>query len=335
MTFLLICPLISSSQQNIIPPDKNQKKLVGQAIFPDKQYKEWSKVQSNPGIDPASKIKCTVNTFFICKYETVVKGSLLDFGFLFDRKNDQASLNYSYELGMMYYILEAWKFNDNLWKFYEYRPKFDELLINGKDATIKIQPRNGIVHIQYPYSVTSGLSFPYSFNLREIDRLWLIQKTVCEDEMHDSNPPGTDFISQLEKMKKNRHEYEKNFEVPQKDQKKIPSPEELKEARKIELYHEIFGHYKFVVNEKILLISFFTKDKHLFGHYESIPEIPLFAVNDKPLEFQWRPESPYDKIYKLQFIRDQAGTITKCLIQIEGQFYEGTKLKGSCYLYRY
>ncbi len=339
MTFLLICPLSSSSQQNINPSDEKQKNLAGQAIFPDKQYKEWLQVQKNPYIDSASKIKCTINTFFICKYEAAVKGTLHDFGFLFDRKNDQAALYYSYELGLMFYFLEGWKLWDTLWKFFEYRPRFLELVIDGKNATVKIHPRTGHVRARYPYSVESGFSSPYAFNLKIVDRLWLIQKTECGNEIHESYPPGTDWISQVAELKKNieewkkRHEFEKSPKEPQKIKKKIPSPEELNDARKIEIYHEIFGYYRFIINGKNLLISFFTKDKHLFGQYGDIPEIPLFPANDNPLEFEWRPESPYDKIYKLRFIRDQTGNITKCLIKIEGQSYKGTKLKGPCYLY--
>ena len=334
MTFLLICPLSSFSRQNIIPPNENQKSLAKHAIFPEKEHKEWLEVQKNPGIDSASKIKCTVNTFFICINETMVKGTLQDFVFLFDRKNDHASLYYSYELGFMYNFLEGWKLINNLWKFYEYRPRFLELVINGKNATVRIHPRTGVVRSQYPYSVGSGFSSPYTFNLKEVDRLWLIQIAECSNEVHEAYPLGTDFMSQVEEMKK-RQEDKKSIKEPQGDQKKSPSPEKLKEVRKIELYHEIFGNYRFVVNEKILLISFFTKDRHLFGQYENIPEIPLFPVNDNSLEFEWRPESPYDKIYKLRFIQDQAGKITKCLIHVEGQSYEGTKLKGPCYLYRY
>ena len=313
--------------------------MVGQATSPENEHKDWLEVQKSPHIEPASKIKCTVNTFFICKYETVVKGSLQDFGFLFDRKNNHASQCYSYELGLMYYLLEGWKFWDHLLKFYEYRPKFDALEINGTDATVKIWSRAGIVHADYPYSVRSCLYGHYTFKLEEIDGLWLIHKAECSDEMHESYPPGTDWITRVAEMKKSNeewkkgHEYERSPKESPKIKKKIPSPEELNDARKIEIYHEIFGNYRFNINGKNLLISFFTKDKHLYGHYEDILEIPLFPANDNPLEFEWRPESPYDKIYKLRFIRDQQGNITKCLIQVLGQSYEGIKLKNPCYLY--
>ena len=307
--------------------------MVGQAIFPEKEHKEWFEIQKNPRIDPASKIKCTVNTFFICNYETVVKGTLQDFGFLFDQKNEHASQCYLYELGLMFYILEARKLRDDLFKFYEYRPKFDTLLINGTGATVKTRSRAGLVTVNYPYSVHSNLFGPYTFKLKEADGLWLIQEAECGDERHEDSPPGTNFLSRIEEMKK-RHEYEKSTKEPQKIKKKSPSPEELRDARKIEIYHEIFGYYRFIINGKNLLISFFTKDKHLYGHYGNIHEIPLFPINDNLLEFEWRPEPPYDEVYRLRFLRNQAGNVTKCLIQIEGQSYEGTKLTGPCHVYK-
>lgn len=340
MIFLLFCPLFQFPRQNIDLVDSNQKKLVEQAIFPEKEHKEWFEIQKNPHIDQATKIKCTANIFFICKYESAVKGILQDFGFLFDRKNDVGSRYYSYELSLMCYLLEGWKLWDHLLKFYEYRPEFDMLVINGSDATVKVLPRARVVYANYPYSFSSGLYAPYTFKLKAVDGFWLIHKAECSDEMHEIYPPGPDWISQVAEMKKSieewkkRHEFEKSTKEPQKIKKKTPSPEELSDARKIEIYHEIFGYYKFIINEKNLLISFFTKDKHLYGHYENIHEIPLFPINDNLLEFEWRPEPPYDKIYRLRFLRNQAGNVTKCLIQIEGQSYEGTKLTGPCHIYK-
>lgn len=331
--FLLFCPLFPFPRQNIDHTDSNQKKLVEQAIFPEKQHKEWLDVQNNPRIAPASKIKCTVNTFFICNYETVVKGTLQDFGFLFDRKNDVGSRYYCYELGLMYSRLEGWKLTSSLLKFYEYRPKFDELIINGTDASVEIWSRAGIVPANYPYSVQSGLYGRYTFKLKQVDGFWMIQKAECPDEMHEVYPPGTDFIELVEEMKK-RHEYQEDTIEPQKIKKKIPSPEELNVARKIEIYHEIFGNYNVILNGKNLLISFFTKGTYLFGQYGDIPEIPLFPVDDNFLEFEWRPESPYDKIYRLRFLRNQAGNVKKCRIQIEEQSYEGTKLTVPCHVYK-
>lgn len=202
MSILLICPLVLSSRQNINLADPNQKKLVGQAIFPEKEHKKWLEVQNDPRIDPASKIKCTVNTFFICNYETVVKGTLQDFGFLFDRKNEVGSRYYSYELSLMWYFLEARKLRDSLLKFYEYRPKFDALVINGTDAAVEIWPRAGTVYANYPYSVQSGLYGRYTLKLKKADGFWMIQKAECEDERHEGSPPGTNFLSRIEEMKK-------------------------------------------------------------------------------------------------------------------------------------
>ena len=340
MTLLLFCPSSPFPRQNIDLEDSNQKKLVGQAIFPDNQYKEWLDVQNDPHIDPATKIKCTANTFFICNYETVVKAVLQDFGFLFDRKNDIGSRYYSYELGLMYSRLEGWKLWDHLLKFYEYRPKFDALAIDGSDATVKVLPRARVVHTNYPYSFSSGLYLSYTFKLKEVDGFWLIQKAEGSDEMHEIYPLGTDWISHVAEMKKSiedwkkGREFEKSTKEPQKIKKKSPSPEELRDARKIEIYHEIFGYYNFLMNEKKLVISFFTKDTYLFGQYGDILEIPLFPVDDNFLEFEWRPESPYDKIYKLRFVRDQEGNITKCILQIGGQSYKGIKLTGPCHVYK-
>ncbi len=332
--FLLIYPFYLFSHQNINPSEKSQKSLAGQAIFPEKEYKEWLEVQKNQDVDPASKIKCSVNIFFILKYETLVRGKLLDFGFLFDESYDRSIKTYTYEIGLMYYRLEAWRLLNSLLKYYEYRPKFDQLLIDGTDATVNIWARAGIVRTNYPYSVESGLYGHYTFKIEEVDGLWLIHEAECSDEMHDGNPPGTNFISRVEEMKK-RHEYEKSLKPPQKAKKKIPSIKELQDTRKIELYHEIFGHYRFVMDKKNLLITFFTEDKRLFGNYEGISKIPLFQFNDDPLEFEWRPEAPWDKIYKLRFIRDRTGKITRCIMEVEEQSYEGIKSEGPCHLHRF
>ena len=91
-----------------------QTKLAGKVTFPEKEYKEWQITQFNPDLNAEEKIKSTINTFFIAKYESWVKGILFDFDFLFDQTDVQAHEDYAYERGLMHYLLEGWKLIDDL-----------------------------------------------------------------------------------------------------------------------------------------------------------------------------------------------------------------------------
>jgi len=187
----------------------DKTKLAGQAIFPDKEYKEWQTVQLNPDLNAEEKVKSTVNTFFIIEYESWVKGTLFDFSFLFNQTNPKAYEDYAYERGLMYYKLEAWKLRDNLLERYEYLPEFYEFKVEGQKAILIMRPNASIFHQTAPNMSVNSPWTDYKFSLVFLNDNWLIESIECNDEHREDLPHGTDF----EKLAATIPERQKKFDA--------------------------------------------------------------------------------------------------------------------------
>lgn len=319
MTFLLICPLSSSSQQNIIPPDENQKSLAEHAIFPEKEHKEWLEVQKNPGIDSASKIKCTIDTFLILKYESLKKGMLFDFGFLFDLSDEQGEHEYANERGSLFLRIVGWRALGNLIEHYDYRPRYRDIDIRGKLAKASMYSSDHIVHFDSPDILNNFGWGGYEISLTKIDENWLIYHLDSTDETYTMFPRETDFLIEAKRILENNLT-NKDFEITRSE-----VLQKRKEQALI-LYAEIAGEYVFEQKEKKIAISFGVINSKFVAKFEELDlGIRLIPLSRRDMAFS--AITPTGEIYDLQFVRNSLGNVAKCQMNILDRQHIGIKTK--------
>jgi hypothetical protein len=340
--FILTLVGTASAQVNA---QGSKTKIAGQAVHPDKLYSEWRQAQSNPDLKPEDRVKPTVNTFFIIKYESWVQGTLLDFSFLFDQTDPQAHEDYAYERGLMHYLLEGGKYGDNnLLLRYEYQPKFYDLKINEREATVVMRPKAGIVHRRAPQRVDNGPWTDYVFTLELAGGQWLIRKVLCDDELHEAYPHGTDFVqlaadllarleadnakvakAEVEHRKKIQKdpEYRKFIEGRQKMlQEQLNAPKI--EPERLEFYNKISGYYE---AGKKLVLFIYVNNNILMAQWKQNPEGTVMQpIRTSPHEFNLKGEN--GQAFYLKFVIDEQGGITKCLIHNGKLELETTKINN-------
>ncbi len=185
--------------------------LIGIVSFPAVEYNEWLKVQVDPSIKDADKVAWTIDTFFNLKYKSWMKLELLDFGFLFDRKNANGAEDYAYERGFYYSWIIAFRERtppDSI-ESYKYEPKYSRLSVDNDKAEVRVYPKTLVVSSN-PKGLTLDGSFTeHTFSLIYRGGLWLIRGVVCTDEQRRIYPHGTDFDEAIKKARKDNQEWEK------------------------------------------------------------------------------------------------------------------------------
>jgi len=92
------------------------------------------------------------------------------------------------------------------------------------------------------------------------------------------------------------------------------------------LYQEIAGDYEFTVDIQTLLVTFFEKDGKLYGAPPGETAEELIPVKDVSLKFEVIV-STNGQLYVLQFVRNEAKSIDKCVMSVMGMEIVGIKLK--------
>lgn len=174
-------------------PKEKQTPIAGVAIFPNEEYGDWQKMQLNPAFGNREKIISTINTLFILKYESWLKKTLLDFGFLFDQDDAEALEDYAYERGLLYLSLEGWRYSNTLLKSYQYEPNFYKVSIGKSEATVKMRPNANLVHLHTQGRISSSPWTEHKISLILKSDRWLIKRIVCDDPAHNIYPHGSDF----------------------------------------------------------------------------------------------------------------------------------------------
>ena len=127
-----------------------QRELAGETIFPEKEYEEWLEIQADGSITASEKIKNTINAFFLLKYETWYQDKFLDFGFLFNKNDQDAYGDYVYERGLLYIAVETRRYYNSKIYGYDYVPQFRNINISGGTATVKMRPMAWILWSKNP-----------------------------------------------------------------------------------------------------------------------------------------------------------------------------------------
>lgn len=90
------------------------------------------------------------------------------------------------------------------------------------------------------------------------------------------------------------------------------------------LFQEIAGDYVFDMGGNTQTIQFLERDGALFGAPYGESEEAVLPVKDKPFHFEVTVQSN-GNFFQLEFVRDDKGVFTKCVLNGEGMTFEGLK----------
>jgi len=296
------------------PKPINKTKLAGVAIFPERLSADWHARQRDPKLDEEAKIKSTIETFFIIKYESWVKGELLDFGFLFDQADPRASEDYAYERSLMFYLLEGYKYADYLLARYDYRPNFYDLAIDGDKAKVAMRPKGTFVERKRPNKIENSVWTDYQFSLERLDGIWLIKSVSCDDENHAAYPHGTDFAQLASSIPEREKEYEAWEREHQRALEADPEyRERLEMLRKKSKGYE--GCYE-SENKPLLCIKLAEGGILVATSDGDFDRALLEEIRGNPDEFNFIAGDHEQG--RVKFVRDGRGRVIKCQLTLRG-----------------
>ncbi|MHB8094134.1 MAG: hypothetical protein ACYDH0_04255 [Candidatus Aminicenantales bacterium] len=308
-----------------------QPALAGEAEFPKEYYAKWLAAQRDPSLNEEAKVKSTIDTYFILKYESWKTGKLLDFGFLFELGNTKAFEDYAYERGVLLVYLAGQSYWGGLLARYDYLPTYRKLKIVDRDSEVLICPTAEIVHADTNGAVDTTPWTDHQITLEKIGGHWLIRSLSTDDEMHDSLPRGIDFNEKARLLPIKEKAWDEAPFMPLLRILEEPRFEALNkrlfgantdrnaanttmEEIRDRFYGEIAGDY--------LLDSGKGRADIIFTPGEKYPKILVPILEDAflPLIPNPRPdgEDPTvfgirveDRRYMLRFLWDESGRITK------------------------
>lgn len=111
---------------------------VGQDIQLCQIVFDWLKTQYDPTLKAEDKIKATVNTYFILKYESWKNGRFVDFAYLFNRTDNISWSSYAYERDLLSICLLNWEYYNSLLRSYDYKPELSGLVVENDHAFIRV-----------------------------------------------------------------------------------------------------------------------------------------------------------------------------------------------------
>jgi len=273
-------------------------------------------------------------------FESWLRGTLLDFGFLFDQSDTDAFEDYTYERGLLHLYLTGQMYWSGPLIHYDYKPIYDQIKQNGVSSSVIMRPKTTIVHGDTPDRVDTALWNSHKFSLNLKGNLWLIQDIATEDEFRSSYPRGTNFNElaatfadrmrtyenedkkEDEERRRKDPRYKKAIESRMKIQRESFNKQRQGEQDRVMIYHDIAGEYIF---EEFGMVLFFVQDRYLVAKEERQTEgIILQRVERNPLEFQFRPR--IGEVFELEFFRDETGKVRKCCLRKNGNEYQGKRI---------
>lgn len=259
---LLLGPVISAGSSTVCDPGRVQ---LGQADdVLDREYRVWMEVQQNPGLDDYEKIKTTVTTYFRLMLESWLQGTLLDFGFLFDRSDPEAMADYVYEKGCHKVWLARWSDYGIRMVKYEHSLLISHSRENGR-VKVQAEPEARLAFTDTPKPkrfepVSLGV---YNFGLEEKGGLWLIKALKRNSPDLPALPRGSDFDKMAQEISSSvpvinmESEFVKNMKRPtspgfpdrwEKMRKELEKPHTLS-------LQDVKRNFKFHQISRIILID--------------------------------------------------------------------------------
>jgi hypothetical protein len=328
----------------------SQTVLAGEAEFPKEYYDKWLAAQRDPSLTEEAKVKSTIDTYFILKYESWKTGKLLDFGFLFDLGNTKAFEDYAYERGVLLVFIAGQTYWKALLTQYQYEPIYKKLTISDQASEVLVTPFAEIAHNDTPDSIETTPWTDHGLTLLRINGTWLIRSLETDDEIHDQLPRGTDFDEEARTVPIKNKAWEeapfmslfKILEEPRFEALKTrlfgvntdrnASNTTMEEIRD-RFYGEIAGNYVFDSGKGLAQIIFAPGDRYpriltaiLKDAFISLPPDPRVNGAD-PTIFGVRMMED-GRFYTLRFFWDAAGRIIKFEMANIHQYYNAFKELG-------
>jgi len=190
LIFLLIFPYHNnlSSQQNL--------DFIS-SQFPSQEAETWLQTQFDDSHSNEAKIKSTIDTYFKLKYESFILQQFREFNFLFNPQNSAAQELSNYEKNLLTLMIVAWNHQYINIIRYDYKPKYYNIFIKGKIASVSMWPNADIVHIDTPERIDCTPWTSHFLTMAWQDGCWYIQKDVTDDEWHFLYPLGTNFEKEI------------------------------------------------------------------------------------------------------------------------------------------
>ncbi len=208
--FLFLLAAVSLNSAGPLPLQIHQSRtvLAGEAEFPKEYYDKWLAAQRDPSLNEEAKVKSTIDTYFILKYESWKTGKLLDFGFLFDLGNTKAFEDYAYERGLHLVFLTGQSYWETPLVRYDYQPKYGKIKIEEQSSEVQVRPFAEIVRRNIGRIETTPWA-NHELTLAKLDGTWLIRSLFTDDERHDIMPRGTDFSEEARMLPARNKAWEK------------------------------------------------------------------------------------------------------------------------------
>ena len=90
-------------------------------------------------------------------------------------------------------------------------------------------------------------------------------------------------------------------------------------------YALLVGDYEFDMQGQIMIISFWVEEGKLWGAPEG--ETPLEVVPVEGEDMKFEVNTAEGQYYELQFVKDESGKVTRCMVTTMGMEMEGVKIK--------
>jgi hypothetical protein len=90
-------------------------------------------------------------------------------------------------------------------------------------------------------------------------------------------------------------------------------------------YAPLVGDYEFDMQGQIMVVSFWVEDGKLWGAPEGETPEELEAVEGEDLKFEINTAD--GQFMELEFVKDDSGKVTKCIVMTMGMEMEGVRIK--------
>ena len=90
-------------------------------------------------------------------------------------------------------------------------------------------------------------------------------------------------------------------------------------------YAPLVGDYEFDVQGQIMIISFWVEEGKLWGAPEGESAAQLEPVEGVAMKLE--VNAPNGRFYELEFVEDESGEVTRCIVATMGMGMEGVKVE--------
>ena len=149
--------------------------------------------QADPSATEEARIRAAVDTYFILKFESRVRGNALELGSVIDLASVSGKRLHDYELGRLQFCLRSWQLCGLAFGAYNYRPVYDSIEVHGRSATVVVHPWVDLTYADVPDQPDVCGGEPHRIALAHLADGWKIVSEDYEDEFALAYPRSSDF----------------------------------------------------------------------------------------------------------------------------------------------